>query len=70
MSNLVSLGLVDLKGALTVFYPWCYGFNTTALQEDLGAMYTCTKVFLGLEKEWRKVLPKLGASIGKILAFQ
>ena len=33
-------------------------------------MFTCMTVFPGLEKEWRKILPKLGASNGKVLAFQ
>ena len=33
-------------------------------------MFTCTAVFPGLEKEWRKILPKLGAFFGKVLAFQ
>ena len=50
--------------------PWRHGFNTSALHEDSTAMFTCTAVFLGLEKEWRKILPTLGTSIGKVLAFQ
>ena len=51
--------------------PWRqHGFNTSALQEDSTAMFTCTAVFPGLEKEWRKILSKLGASIDKILTFQ
>ena len=33
-------------------------------------MFTCTVVFPRLEKEWRKILPEIGASIGKVLAFQ
>ena len=68
--RLLSLGSADLKGALAVFYPWRHRFNTLALQEDSTAMFTCTTVFPNLEKEWRKILPKLGASIGKVLAFQ
>ena len=69
-SRLLPLGSTDVKGALALFYPWWYGFNTVALQEDSTAMFTCTTVFPGLEKEWRKILPKLGASNGKVLAFQ
>ena len=70
VSCLLSLGSVDLKGALAVFYPWRHRFNTLALQEDSAVMFTCTAVFPNLEKEWRKILPKLSASIGKVLAFQ
>ena len=33
-------------------------------------MFTCTAVFPSLEKQWRKILDKLGASIGKVLSFQ
>ena len=64
------MGSADLKGALAVFYPWRHGFNTDALQEDSTTMFICTTVFPGLEKEWRKILAKLGASIGKVFAFQ
>ena len=67
VSRLLSLGSADLKGALAA---WRHGFHTFALQEDSAAMFTCTTVFPNLEKEWRKILPKLSASIGKVLAFQ
>ena len=70
VSRLLLLGTADLKGALAVFYPWRHGFNTLALQENSAAMFTCMAVFPNLEKEWRKILPKLGASIGKVLEFQ
>ena len=70
VSCLLSLGSANLKGALAVFYPWRHGFNTAALQEDSTTMFICTTVFPGLEKEWRKILPTLGTSIGKVLAFQ
>ena len=70
VSCLLSLGSVDLKGALAMFYLWRREFNALALQEDSAAMFTCTTVFPNLEKEWRKILPKLGASIGTDLAFQ
>ena len=70
VSCLLSLGSANLKGALAVFYPWRHGFNTAALHEDSAAMFTCTAVFPSLEKQWRKILDKLGAFIGKVLAFQ
>ena len=69
VSRLLSLGLADRKGALAMFYPWRHGFNTAALQEDSTVMFTYMAVFPSLEKEWRKIMPELGASIGKVLAF-
>ena len=70
VTPLLSLGSADLKGVLVAFYLWRHAYNTTTLQEDSVVMFTCMTVFPGLEKEWRKILDKLGAFIGKVLAFQ
>ena len=65
--NILSIHSVEISGAWVLFFPWTHGFDTAVLQVEATGYFTCTAVFPGLDKEWREVLHKIGAAIGRVL---
>ena len=63
--NLLSIHSVDISGAWVLFFPWTHDFDTTVLQVEATRYFIV--FFPGLDKEWREVLHKIGAAIGRVL---
>ena len=65
--NLLSIHSVDISSAWVLFFPWTHSFDTAVLQAEATRYFTCTIVLPSLDKEWREVLHKIGATIGRVL---
>ena len=59
-----------MEGAWISFHKWSHNVKVDDILQDQEARMVFSVVFLGLRKEWRNVLPRIGALLGKAIAMR
>ena len=50
------------------FYKWSHNVKVDDILQDQESSMVFTTIFLGLRKEWKNILPCIGALLGKVIA--
>ena len=68
VTKLLAIKEAGVEGAWLSFYKWSHNINVDDILKDQESTMLFTAIFPGLRKEWRNVLPSIGALFGKVIA--
>ena len=57
----------SMEGAWISFHKWTHNVNVDEILQDQESSMIFMAIFPGLRKEWRNVLPRIGALLGKVI---
>ena len=68
VNKLLMIKEAGVEGAWVSFHKWSHNVKIDDILQDQEASMVFTAIFPGLRKEWRNVLPCIGALLGKVIA--
>ena len=68
VSKLLAVKEAGVEGAWISFWKWSHNINVDEILQGQESRMIFTAIFPGLRKEWRNVLPRIGALLGKVIA--
>ena len=68
VNKLLAIKEAGVEGAWISFHKWSHNVKVDDILQDQEASMVFSAVFPGLRKEWRNVLPRIGAVLGKVIA--
>ena len=68
VNKIFAIKEVGVEGAWISFHKWLHNVKVDDILQDQESSMVFTTIFLGLRKEWRNVLPCIGALLGKVIA--
>ena len=68
VNKLLAIKEAGVEGAWVSFHKWFHNVKVDDILQDQEASMVFTAIFPGLRKEWRNVLPRIGALLGKVIA--
>ena len=68
VSKLLAIKEAGVEGAWISFHKWSHNVKVDEILQDQESSMIFTAIFPGLRKEWRNVLPRIGALLGKVIA--
>ena len=68
VTKLLAIKEAGVEGAWLSFYKWSHNIKVDDILQDQESTMLFTAIFPGLRKEWRNVLPSIGALFGKVIA--
>ena len=68
VSKLLAIKVACVEGAWISFHKWSHNVKVDEILQDQESSMIFTAIFPGLRKEWRNVLPRIGALLGKVIA--
>ena len=68
VNKLLAIKEAGVEGAWVSFHKWFHNVKVDDILQDQEASMVFTTIFPGLRKEWRNVLPRIGALLGKVIA--
>ena len=68
VNKLLAIKEAGVEGAWISFHKWSHNVKVDDILQDQEASMVFSAVFPGLRKEWRNVLPRIGALLGKVIA--
>ena len=68
VNKLLTIKEAGVEGAWVSFHKWSHNVKIDDILQDQEASMVFTAIFPGLRKEWRNVLPSIGALLGKVIA--
>ena len=70
VSKLLAVKEAGVEGAWISFWKWSHNINVDEILQGQESRMIFTAIFPDLRKEWRNVLPRIGALLGKVIATQ
>ena len=70
VNKLLAIKEAGVEGAWVSFHKWFHNVKVDDILQDEEASMVFTAIFPGLRKEWRNVLPRIGALLGKVIAMR
>ena len=68
VNKLLTIKEVGVEGVWVSFHKWSHNVKIDDILQDQETSMVFTAIFPGLRKEWRNVLPHIGALLGKVIA--
>ena len=68
VTKLLAIKEAGVEGAWVSFHKWSHNVKVDDILKDQESNMVFTAIFPGLRKEWRNVLPCIGALLGKVIA--
>ena len=68
VNRLLMIKEAGMEGVWVSFHKWSHNVKVDDILQDQEASMVFTTIFPGLRKEWRNVLPCIGALLGKFIA--
>ena len=68
VTKLLAIKETGVEGAWLSFHKWSHNIRVDEILQDQESSMVFTAIFPGLRKEWRNVLPRIGALFGKVIA--
>ena len=68
VTKLFAIKEAGVEGAWISFHKWSHNVKVDEILQDQKSSMIFTAIFPGLRKEWRNVLPRIGALLGKVIA--
>ena len=68
VGKLLAIKEAVVEGAWISFHKWSHNVKVDEILQDQESSMIFTAIFPGLRKEWRNILPRIGALLGKVIA--